>query len=232
VRILVADGDGPAAEYLLSLLARHGHVTDRVGTARAALTAHREADLVVLSVELPDADGVKACRTIRAASDVPIIALTAGSGELDRVLILQAGADDCMVKPYGFRELLARIDSVMRRARPRPPGHHTITHGPLIIDPGSRQVAVQDRVVKVTRKEFNLLHLLAARPQTVVSRNEIMTVVWNDELAESARTIDTHVSALRRKLGDGNLIQTVRGIGYRIGNSSPRSLPAGSAARD
>jgi DNA-binding response OmpR family regulator len=217
MRILLVEGDGPESESLNRALTRHGYDVCGVGAGREALTGHQQADLVLLALELPDLDGVQVCRGIRAASDVPLIALTAGTTELDRVLSLQAGADDCLVKPFGFRELLARMESVMRRARPQPPTLDEIDHGPLRIDPHSRQVRVRDQVVDVTRKEFDLLLLLASRPGAVVSRKELMAQVWQDDWAVSNRTIDTHVSTLRTKLGDKSLIVTVRGVGYRLG---------------
>lgn len=217
MRILLVEGDGPESESLIRALTRHGYEVRGVGAGREALTEHQQADLVLLALELPDLDGVQVCRGIRAASNVPVIALTAGTNELDRVLSLQAGADDCLVKPFGFRELLARMESVMRRAQPQPPTLEEIDHGPLHIDPHSRQVRVRDQVVDVTRKEFDLLLLLALRPGTVVSRKELMEEVWQDDWAVSNRTIDTHVSSLRNKLGDKSLIVTVRGVGYRLG---------------
>jgi DNA-binding response OmpR family regulator len=225
MRILLVEGDGPESESLNRALTRHGYEVCGVGAGREALTGHQQADLVLLALELPDLDGVQVCRGIRAASDVPLIALTAGTTELDRVLSLQAGADDCLVKPFGFRELLARMESVMRRARPQPPTLDEIDHGPLRIDPHSRQVRVRDQVVDVTRKEFDLLLLLASRPGAVVSRKELMAQVWQDDWAVSNRTIDTHVSTLRTKLGDKSLIVTVRGVGYRLGYGRDGGYP-------
>jgi len=216
--ILVVESDGAEAESLISALTRHGYQVCGTDGGHQALTGHEQADIVLLALELPDVDGIQVCRGIRAASDVPIIALTAATNELDRVLSLQAGADDCLVKPFGFRELLARMESVMRRARPQlTPKLVEICHGPLHIDPYSRQVRVRDEAVEVTRKEFDLLHLLASQPGAVVSRKELMARVWQDDWAESDRTIDTHVSTLRNKLGDKTLIVTVRGVGYRLG---------------
>lgn len=138
------------------------------------------------------------------------------------MLSLQAGSDDCLVKPYKFRELAARMGSVMRRARPRFPVPQAISRGTLHIDLRSRQVRVRGRSVSMTRKEFDLLSVLASQPDTVVSRKELMAKVWEDSWAVSSRTIDTHVSALRSKLGDSDWIVTVRGVGYRFDDLSLR----------
>jgi DNA-binding response OmpR family regulator len=217
VHVLVVDDDGKDARSLIQGLARHKYEVCSIEAGREALAAYSQADMVLLALELPDLDGIAVCRGIRAESDVPIIALTSKSNELDRVLSLQAGADDCLVKPFGLRELLARMESVLRRVRPAEPLASTISHGHLHIDPRSRQVSVEGQHVKVTRKEFDLLHVLASQPERVVSRRELMAKVWDDDWGASDRTIDTHVSSLRSKLGDRDLILTVRGVGYRLG---------------
>ncbi|OII65747.1 DNA-binding response regulator [Streptomyces sp. CC53] len=219
LRILVVENEARAAESLVMGLRRHGYEAESVNTGARALQAHTETDLVLLDLDLPDLDGLEVCRGIRAASDTPIIAITARDTELDRVLGLQAGSDDYMVKPYGFRELMARIEAVMRRVRPRPPAAHVITSGPLTIDARTRQVRLDGRPVEVTRKEFDLLYLLASQPETVVSRKQLMTQVWDDSWSRPGRTIDTHVSSLRGKLGSSSWIITVRGVGFRFGHA-------------
>lgn len=204
-------------------LERNGHVVTIAVTGEAALGEFPKAELVLLDLDLPDIDGLEVCRRIRDTSDTPIIAFAAG-GELDRVLGLQAGADDCLEKPYEFRELLARIDAVMRRARPhtatRP--NAPVTVGGLNLDPATRTARLDGTELELTRKEFDLLLCLASNPETVLSRSRIMAEVWGDEsgYAQSprlSRTIDTHVSSLRAKLRDGRWIQTVRGVGFRLG---------------
>lgn len=215
--VLVVESHHQEAKFLTESLTRQGYRVDSVDTGQGALDGYGRAEVVLLALELPDLDGLEVCRGIRTNSDVPVISLTAGT-ETDRVLSLKAGSDDCLVKPYGIRELLARIESVMRRARPASPVSKVISHGALHIDPRSRQVHVRGRAVDATRKEFDLLSLLASQPNTVVSRRELMAKVWEDDWAVSSRTIDTHVSMLRRKLGDGNWITTVRGVGYRLGH--------------
>jgi DNA-binding response OmpR family regulator len=189
-----------------------------------ALNAYQEAELILLDLELPDLDGLEVCRTIRKTGDIPIIMLTPGDTEFDKVLCLHAGADDCLVKPYGLHELLARMQAVLRRVRNaacRPQG--TLVNGPLQIDPSTRQVLASGQTLSLTRKEFDLLHLLASQPGVVFSRKEIMSQIWGDAWG-SGRTVDTHVSTLRNKLGDNNWILTMRGVGYRF------AQPHGSAA--
>lgn len=215
-RVLVVENDDEDAEFLVRGLQRHGHDVDRVDAGIAALHAYDGADLVLLDLELPDLDGLEVCRQIRSEGTTAVIAVTARGTELDRVLGLQAGADDYLVKPYGFRELMARMDAVMRRVQAPTAGPSVITHGPLRIDAAARHVSLDGRQVEVTRKEFDLLHLLAAQPGAVIPRKRIMQVVWGD--VWSRRTIDTHISSLRNKLGDSEWIRTVRGVGFQLGS--------------
>jgi DNA-binding response OmpR family regulator len=217
MRVLVVDADLRNAETLVCGLAKQGHNVDHVESGRAALDTYKQADLVLLDLDLPDLDGVEVCRTIRAGGETPLITFTNGATELDKVLSLQAGADDCLVKPYGFRELVARMDAVMRRAMARAPNRRALSCGDLHIDPRSRQARLAGRLLELTRKEFDLLYLLASLPGTVFSRKELMAKVWADDWAVSSRTVDTHVSTLRNKLGAGDWIVTVRGVGYRLG---------------
>ncbi|MCH0540230.1 response regulator transcription factor [Streptomyces sp. MUM 203J] len=219
LRVLVVEQDARAAESLVMGLRRHGYEAENVATGAKALQSYTDADLILLDLDLPDLDGLEVCRGIRAAADTPIIAITARDTELDRVLGLQAGSDDYMVKPYGFRELMARIEAVMRRVRPHSPAAHVITSGPLSIDARTRQVSLDGRLIEVTRKEFDLLYLLASQPETVVSRKQLMTQVWDDSWSRPGRTIDTHVSSLRGKLGSSRWIITVRGVGFRFGHA-------------
>ncbi|MGW2013555.1 winged helix-turn-helix domain-containing protein [Streptomyces sp. NPDC001927] len=218
LRILVVENEKAAADALVQGLMRQGHHAEHVDTGGAALNAHHEADLVLLDLDLPDLDGLEVCRGIRTVSDTPIITVTARGNELDRVLGLQAGSDDYLVKPYGFRELLARIEAVMRRSAPRTRTAHAISHGPLHIDASTREVTLDGDAVELTRKEFDLLHLLAMRPGAVVSRRQLMAQIWDDTWSRRGRTIDTHVSSLRGKLGSSSWIITVRGVGFRLGH--------------
>jgi DNA-binding response OmpR family regulator len=223
-RVLVVDPDEESAAALAERLERNGYEVSRAATGRAALAAWVLADLVVLDLGLRDVDALEVCAQIRGWGTTPVITLAAGGTEVDRVLSFQAGADDCLVKPYGYRELVARICAIMRRLTPST-STSVIAHGALRINPMSRQVLVGDRVVNLTRKEFDLLYLLASLPQTVVSRRELMARVWADEWFVSSRTVDTHISALRSKLGAGDWIVTVRGVGYRLGSGSTDHLP-------
>ncbi len=220
MRVLVVENNTAVAESLTHGLRRHGYDAVGVDTGTRALIKYHHADLVLLDLELPDLDGLEVCRGIRAACNIPIIAVTARSTELDRILGLQAGSDDYLVKPYGLLELVARIEAVMRRAHPQPPAEQNIARGPLRIDFGAREVRLNGQSINVTRKEFDLLYLLACQPEIVVSRKEIMSKVWNTEGAKFGRTIDTHVSSLRKKLGANTWITTVRGVGFRLGRTS------------
>jgi DNA-binding response OmpR family regulator len=223
--ILIVDGDRSEVDGLMTSLARNGHNPRNVTAGREALAAHQEADMVLLGLELPDLDGLEICRRIRASSDVPIIAYTIGDSELDKVLSLKAGADDCLVKPFGHRELCARIEAILRRAHKGPPADRTpsvLSSESLTIDPRSRQVWLRNQIIRTTRKEFDLLLMLASHPGKVFSRKELMSRVWQDEWA-SSRTVDTHVSMLRGKLGSADPIVTVRGIGYRFDDADMRS---------
>ncbi|MGF1428702.1 response regulator transcription factor [Kitasatospora sp. LaBMicrA B282] len=215
-RILVVDGE--AGDGLVTQLRRHGH--DSVGVRRgsAALQAYETADLVLLDLELPDLDGLEVCRLIRSVSRVPLIIVTGRQSEIDCVLGLQAGADDYVTKPYGIRELMARIEAVLRRAQWTPPAvpAREIRRGRLRIDANSREVTVDGVSVPLTRKEFDLLCLLAQHPDTVIPRKQLLQQVWGDSW--SRRTVDTHVSSVRGKLGDSGWIVTVRGVGFKLGS--------------
>jgi len=216
-RVLVVEHHGGDADMLVSDLRRQGHEARAVASGGEALQTYHDADLVLIDLDLPDLDGLEVCRSIRAVGDTPVIALTRRGSELDRVLGLQAGADDYLVKPCSFRELMARMEAVMRRMRPQQPRESsTIVHGQLRIDPASRQVEVEGRSVELTRKEFQLLYLLASEAGSVITRKQIMVRVWGD--GRSRRTLDTHISSLRSKLGSSEWIITVRGVGFRLGH--------------
>ncbi|MFJ7423506.1 response regulator transcription factor [Streptomyces uncialis] len=216
-RVLVVQEDRALADALLRELRRRGYAAVSVGTGAAALSSYRSADLVLLDLELSDIDGLEICRAVRDAGPTPVIAFTDRDTELDRVLALQAGADDCVIKSCGPRELIARIEAVLRRAYPGQTVAQTISLGPLHLDGRTRGVRLHDRTVEVTGKEFDLLFTLAASPTAAVSRKDLMSRVWGINWAQSSRTLDTHVSSLRGKLGAGGWIITVRGVGYRIG---------------
>jgi len=180
-------------------------------------------DIVLLDLGLPDVDGFDVCRQIRADSDVPIIVVTARTEEVDRVVGLELGADDYMVKPFGFRELVARIRAVTRRGTTRVADSTPLQVGTLSIDPRTRQVRVDGRDVMLTPKEFDLLTLLAEDPGAVFSRGRILEAVWDPHWYGPTKTLDVHVASLRKKLGDPTWIETVRGVGFRLRNRSGTS---------
>jgi DNA-binding response OmpR family regulator len=218
VRILVVEDEDAIARPLAEGLRREGFEVDRVATGRDALAAEA-ADLVLLDLRLPDIDGTDVCRELRSRSDVPIIVVTARGQEIDRVLGLELGADDYVVKPFGFRELLARIRAVMRRARPTVEGR-VYRAGRLVVDADARRAFVDDVELRLTTKEFDLLTLLAADSGTVIPRDRILREVWSTDWYGSSKTVDVHVSSLRQKLGDRRWIETVRGVGLRLAPQS------------
>jgi DNA-binding response OmpR family regulator len=212
--VLIVEDEDAIAEPLAEGLRREGFAVRRVATGREALAAP-DSDLILLDVRLPDLDGFSVCRELRSRSDVPIIMVTAKGEEIDRVVGLELGADDYIVKPFGFRELLARIRAVTRRTGRREAGS-TLHAGPLEVDPRTRRAAIDGRELVLTPKEFDLLALLARDPGAVVSRQEILEEVWRTTWYGHSKTIDVHVAALRKKLGDPSLIEAVRGVGLRL----------------
>jgi len=214
VKVLIVEDEDAIAEPLAEGLTREGFTVERAESGRAALEAP-EPDIVLLDLGLPDVDGFSVCRELRSRSDVPIIMLTAKGEEVDRVVGLELGADDYIVKPFGFRELLARIRAVTRRTSERPQGRRT-RFGALELDIRGRRARIDGRELALTPKEFDLLALLAREPGAVVSRAEILQEVWQTTWFGSAKTIDVHVAGLRKKLGDSSWIETVRGIGLRL----------------
>ena len=171
---------------------------------------------MLLDLRLPDRDGFEVCRELRARSRVPIIVISARGDEIDRVVGLELGADDYLVKPFGFRELLARINAVTRRAGERAPAAATLRVGGLTVDTEGRHALLDGEEIELTAKEFDLLAALAARPGAVISRQRLLDDVWDARHHLATKTIDVHVAALRRKLGDPGWIQTVRGVGFRL----------------
>ncbi len=185
------------------------------GTVADALAAP-PADLVLLDLKLPDGDGLDVCRKLRREGDVAIIAVTARGEERERVDGLHAGADDYVVKPFGVAELTARIDAVMRRAARNPDRRPTVIICGCTIDLDSHRVEVNGREIALTRKEFELLAALARRPGAVVTRDRLLADVWHTTWTGSPHTVEVHIAAVRAKLGVPQLIQTVRGVGYRL----------------
>lgn len=215
MRVLIVEDEDAIAEPLAAGLRREGFEVERVASGREALDA-AESELVLLDLRLPDIDGLTVCRELRRRSDVPIIIVTAKGEEVDRVVGLELGADDYIVKPFGFRELLARIRAVARRMQPPTGRREVVRVGPLTVDLRARRVEIDGAEVALTPKEFDLLELLARDPGAVVDRRRILEEVWNTSWLGSSKTIDVHVAGLRKKLGDPRWIATVRGVGLRL----------------
>ncbi len=217
MRVLIVEDEDAIAGPLVEGLAREGYEVERVGTGQGALDA-AEADVILLDLRLPDMDGYDVCRAIRARSGVPIIMVTARGEESDRVIGLELGADDYVVKPFGVRELIARIRAVTRRAAGGRPEHdgEPLRSGGLEVDLRARRVSIDGREVALTAKEFELLAVLAADPGAVVTRKQLLEEVWETSWYGSTKTIDVHVASLRRKLGEAGLVETVRGVGFRL----------------
>jgi DNA-binding response OmpR family regulator len=237
MRLLMVEDDLRIATPLRAVLGRHGIDVRHACTGEEALDAlSGDVDVILLDLNLPDHDGFEVCARIRRFSDVPVIMVTARADVRSRVHGLNIGADDYVTKPYDIAELLARIHAVSRRARtePRPeqqpeppPGTPAATAPPaaaernrasraLVVDQAARRVTVEGTEVVLTRKEFDLLALLAQRPGVVFRREQIMSEVWRTSWAGSGRTLEVHVASLRAKLGNPRIVETVRGVGYRI----------------
>src|SRR4051794_3803571 len=212
MRVLIVEDEEAIAEPLAEGLRREGFEVTCAATGAEALAA-AEPDVVLLDLRLPDIDGLDVCRRLRERSSVPIIVVTARGEEADRVVGLELGADDYVVKPFGLRELIARIRAVMRRVQDRPAGG-PLRIGALELDERARRVHLDGRELDLTPKEFDLLAALARDPGAAVSRHRLLGEVWDTTWYGSTKTIDVHVAALRRKLGDPGWIETVRGVGF------------------
>ncbi len=217
MQVLVVEDDDAIAEPLVEGLIREGFNVERVGTGAAALAAPRP-DLVLLDLALPDIDGYSVCQQLRARSAVPILVVTARGSEGDRVIGLELGADDYLVKPFGFRELVARIRAVMRRVGEPQTLPAVQVLGALTIDRRARRIFVNGNEIGLARKEFDLLALLADDPGGVVTRQTILEEVWDPHWYGPTKTLDVHVASLRRKLGHPEWIETVRRVGLRLGD--------------
>lgn len=218
MRILLVEDDPAIADGITDALADVGHEITHVITGTAAIDhlAASAADLVVLDLGLPDQDGTDVCRRIRVESDIPIIVVSARSDEIDRVLALEMGADDYLVKPFGVRELIARIRSVMRRSQSGSAPQAAADLGELRIDVRAQRVRLAGESIHLTPTEFSLLVYLAEEPGAVRRRADIIREVWKTEWFGTAKTLDAHIAALRRKLGDPRWIESVRGVGFRF----------------
>ena len=212
--MLIVEDDASIAAQLVKALTRGGYRVDHVTTGHDALQ-RGEPDVVLLDLELPDLDGVQVCRKLRERTNAAIIVVTAHGEEPDRVMALDAGADDYLVKPFGLAELQARIRAVLRRVHP---GGDVVKHGPLIVDIRTRRVSVSGSEIVLTPKEFDILEILVADPGRVVGRQEILEGAWDAHWYGPTKVLDVHMASLRRKLGLPGLIETIYGRGFRLGD--------------
>lgn len=222
MRILLVEDDPSVAASVIDGLVNANLDVEHVSTGSEAIAKAlaQNFDLILLDLGLPDMDGQDVCRSVRETSTTPIIVLSARSEEIDRVLALEFGADDYMVKPFGMRELVARIRAVARRVSSTEAAPSILTQeiGALSIDRRSQKVFVNGEDVYLTPKEFELLAYLATDPGAVYRRNDIMSEVWDTNWYGTTKTVDAHVAALRKKLGNQNWIEAVRGVGFRLGD--------------
>jgi two-component system KDP operon response regulator KdpE len=227
-QLLVVEDDERIRTALIRALRERGHAVSSAGTALAGLrqAVEERPDLVVLDLGLPDLDGHELLRMLRAVSAVPVVVATARDDDDSVVRALNSGADDYVLKPFRADQLEARIRAVLRRAAgSADPASAPVTVGPLTVEPRSRRVTYAGRPVELSPKEFDLLAYLAARPGAVVSKRELLTEVWQLPYGGSDKTVDVHLSWLRRKLGESaaepRLLQTVRGVGVRLAEPEP-----------
>ena len=218
MRVLLVEDDEPVAQSLRRGLIRYGFEVEWVSTGAAALSHTGPYDVVLLDLGLPDTDGLDVCKALRERGDVPIIVISARSDETDRVVGLELGADDYVSKPFGVREVIARIRAVMRRAQPRPgAGNGPDRYGSrLTVDRKAARVRLDGEEVALAPKEYDLLAFLTEEPGALMSREQIMEAVWDANWFGPTKTLDVHVAALRRKLAGAITIEAVRGVGFRL----------------
>jgi len=219
VRILVVEDDQAVAEPLIEGLRRNGFDVEHVGYALSvvpAVISGSGIDVVLLDLGLPDGDGLDVLRELRRVSDVPVIIASARGDETDRIVGLELGADDYVVKPFSVRELAARIRAVARRRRIEP----TSAGSRVVVNRSRRSVLVDSVAIELTAKEFDLLAVLAEEPGRAVPRQELFSRVWDPVWVGTGKTLDVHIASLRKKLGDPELVETVRGVGYRLADQA------------
>lgn len=223
MNVLVVEDDPRISDVLEYALKADGYTVQTAQRGREATEIARRSSpsLIVLDVGLPDIDGFEVCRIVRTFSDVPVIFLTSRGDEIDRVVGLEIGGDDYVVKPFSPRELLARIKAIRRRndRRPEQPSvdrsEQELSYGPLTIDPDKFRINCQGRDIILTAQEFKLVELLVKHPGRVFTRAQLLNRAWGDGGLVTDRTIDVHIKSLRKKFGKFEFIETVRGIGYR-----------------
>ena len=227
LRALVVEDEPELAALVGSYLERAGFAVTLSydGLQAVALAREVDPDVIVLDLGLPSLDGVEVCRQVRTFSGAYVVMLTARSDEVDTLIGLSVGADDYLTKPFSPRELVARVQAMLRRPRPRSQAAGTEeaarTFGPLTIDPVGREVWLDGAPVALTRTEFDLLAALSQRPRMAYSRQQLIEAVWGPAWVGDEHLVDVHIGHLRHKLGDdpneGRFVRTVRGVGYRMG---------------
>ncbi|KHJ72002.1 MULTISPECIES: response regulator transcription factor [Rhodococcus] len=217
MQIAVVEDDDGVGDALVEALTSHGHRPIRMRRGADLLLGHRDLDVVILDLGLPDADGLQVLRQLRAVNDVPVVILTARGDERSVVRGLRGGADDYLVKPARLAELLARVDVVTQRRRALSESSRIVRAGDVVVDLDAREVEVGGEPVTLTPKEFDLLAVLVARSGAAVSRQQLMDAVWGDAYVAISRSLDVHMTGLRAKLARPGLISTIRGYGYRWG---------------
>jgi two-component system response regulator VicR len=223
-KILIVDDEPPIIDVLLYNLKRVGYevIIARDGEQALEQARREQPDLIILDLMLPRLDGLEVCRSLRRERDVPIIMLTALDAEVDRVVGLELGADDYVVKPFSVRELMVRVKNVLRRTVPRAPetADSIVRVGALTVDATRREVHLDDQELTLTALEFDLLHTLACHAGQVLSREQLLEQVWGYDYLGDLRVVDAAVKRLRAKLRQsapqGEIIVTVRGVGYKL----------------
>jgi DNA-binding response OmpR family regulator len=219
--IAIIEDEAPIAAAVAARLRSEGFAVETAGDGPegVALCDRLRPDLVILDLMLPGLDGIEVCKRIQRARPVPVLMLTARDTETDLVVGLAVGADDYMTKPFSMREVVARVQALLRRSE-QPPLTDIVRVADVDLDPARRRVRRGGDSVHLTPTEFDLLHYLAVRPGRVATREELLEQVWGYEIPSGARTVDSHIRSLRRKLG-ADVIRTVHGVGYAIKETTP-----------
>jgi two-component system OmpR family response regulator len=223
-RILIADDEPNIREVITFALERAGFQTATARNGGETLQAFRRGplDLIILDIGMPEMDGLEVCRQIRKTSDVPILFLSARDEEIDRVLGLEIGGDDYVTKPFSARELVARVNVILKRARSGSKMPEAMSHGRLRLDAARHGVWFGDAAVKLTALEFEILAAFMARPEVVFSREQLMEAAYGAGTYVSERTIDSHIRNLRAKFAEAgceNVVETIHGVGFKLGTS-------------
>ena len=222
VQLLIVEDDEAVARALIDAVSAAGHLAEHVSRGADALLKHRNAQMILLDLGLPDMDGLEVLRKLRQISDVPVVILSARNDERSVVRGLRQGADDFLVKPIGLAVLLARIDAVARRAKVLADDNDgVLIAGGLRVDTGKHEAVLDGRALHLTAKEFDLLALLAQHAGSVVTREQILDHLWGDAFIAVSRSLDVHLTGLRSKLAAPGMIVNVRGVGYRLETPNP-----------